>query len=110
MIFAYKCKSKRCYLSASGELADINLVTGHPMISSENGMLRSIVFMNTRGRDMGSVMVDAKEVSAGGLKLPAGYSYTWSGQYESKVHAQQTIQIIMPVVLLLIFCASLFHS
>jgi len=85
------------------ELADINLVTGPPMISSENGMLRSIVFMNTRGRDMGSVMVDAKKVIADGLKLPAGYSYTWSGQYESKVRAQQTLEIIMPVVFLVIF-------
>ena len=85
------------------ELADINLVTGPPMISSENGMLRSIVFMNTRGRDMGSVMVDAKEVIEDGLKLPAGYSFAWSGQYESKIRAQQTIQIIMPVVFLLIF-------
>jgi Cu(I)/Ag(I) efflux system membrane protein CusA/SilA len=85
------------------ELADINLVTGPPMISSENGMLRSIVFMNTRGRDMGSVMVDAKDVIAEGLKLPAGYSYTWSGQYESKVRAQQTMQMIMPVVFLIIF-------
>ncbi|MBX3008056.1 MAG: efflux RND transporter permease subunit [Melioribacteraceae bacterium] len=90
------------YLPLS-ELADINLVTGPPMISSENGMLRSIVFMNTRGRDMGSVMVDAKDVIAEGLKLPAGYSYTWSGQYESKVRAQQTMQIIMPVVFLIIF-------
>jgi len=85
------------------ELADINLVTGPPMISSENGMLRSIVFMNTRGRDMGSVMVDAKEVIEDGLKLPAGYSFAWSGQYENKIRAQQTIQIIMPVVFLLIF-------
>jgi Cu(I)/Ag(I) efflux system membrane protein CusA/SilA len=85
------------------ELADIKLVTGPPMISSENGMLRSIVFMNTRGRDMGSVMVDAKKVIEDGLKLPAGYSYTWSGQYESKVRAQQTLQIIMPVVFLLIY-------
>lgn len=85
------------------ELADINLVTGPPMISSENGMLRSIVFMNTRGRDMGSVMVDAKKVIEDGLKLPAGYSYTWSGQYESKVRAQQTIEIIMPIVFLLIY-------
>lgn len=85
------------------ELADINLVTGPPMISSENGMLRSIVFMNTRGRDMGSVMVDAKKVIEDGLKLPSGYSYTWSGQYESKVRAQQTIEIIMPIVFLLIF-------
>jgi Cu(I)/Ag(I) efflux system membrane protein CusA/SilA len=90
------------YLPLS-ELADINLVTGPPMISSENGMLRSIVFMNTRGRDMGSVMVDAKKVIENGLKLPAGYSYTWSGQYESKVRAQQTIEIIMPVVFLLIY-------
>ena len=85
------------------ELADINLVTGPPMISSENGMLRSIVFMNTRGRDMGSVMVDAKKVIDNGLRLPSGYSFTWSGQYESKVRAQQTIEIIMPIVFLLIF-------
>jgi len=90
------------YLPIS-ELADVKVLTGPPMISSENGMLRSIVFMNTRGRDMGSVMVDAKKVIENGLKLPAGYSYTWSGQYESKVRAQQTIEIIMPVVFLLIF-------
>jgi copper/silver efflux system protein len=90
------------YLPIS-ELADMKVLTGPPMISSENGMLRSIVFMNTRGRDMGSVMVDAKKVIEGNLKLPAGYSYTWSGQYESKVRAQQTIQIIMPVVFLIIF-------
>jgi Cu(I)/Ag(I) efflux system membrane protein CusA/SilA len=90
------------YLPLS-ELADINVLTGPPMISSENGMLRSIVYMNTRGRDMGSVMSDAKEVIANGLNLPAGYTYSWSGQYESKVRAQRTIEIIMPVVFLVIF-------
>ncbi len=90
------------YLPIS-ELADVKVLTGPPMISSENGMLRSIVFMNTRGRDMGSVMVDAKKIIEDNLNLPAGYSYTWSGQYESKVRAQQTIQIIMPVVFLIIF-------
>ncbi|HSR19099.1 MAG TPA: efflux RND transporter permease subunit, partial [Ignavibacteriaceae bacterium] len=85
------------------ELADVEVLTGPPMISSENGMLRSVVFMNTRGRDMGSVMDDAKKIIEGNLKLPAGYSYSWSGQYESKMRAQQTIEIIMPIVLLLIF-------
>lgn len=95
------------YLPLS-ELADISLVTGPPMISSENGMLRSIVFMNTRGRDMGNVMVDAKKIIEENLKLPTGYSYTWSGQYENKVRAQQTIQIIMPVVFLLIFVLLFF--
>jgi len=90
------------------ELANIKIVTGPPMISSENGMLRSIVFMNTRGRDMGSVMTDAKTEIEEKLNLPSGYSYTWSGQYESKVRAQQTIQIILPVVFLIIFVLLFF--
>ncbi|HEX2867793.1 MAG TPA: CusA/CzcA family heavy metal efflux RND transporter [Ignavibacteriales bacterium] len=95
-------QSSTIYLPLS-EIADVKVLTGPPMISSENGMLRSIVFMNTRGRDMGSVMVDAKKVISEKLHLPAGYSYTWSGQYESKVRAQRTITIIMPVVFLVIF-------
>ncbi|HVO73760.1 MAG TPA: CusA/CzcA family heavy metal efflux RND transporter, partial [Ignavibacteriaceae bacterium] len=90
------------YLPLS-ELADVKILTGPPMISSENGMLRSIVFMNTRGRDMGSVMDDAKKIIEANLNLPTGYSYSWSGQYESKMRAQRTIEIIMPVVFLLIF-------
>jgi len=90
------------------ELADISMVSGPPMINSENGMLRSIVFMNTRGRDMGSVMTDAKKVIEDKLQLPEGYSYTWSGQYESKMRAQQTIEIIMPIVFLIIFILLFF--
>ncbi|MDP4116162.1 MAG: CusA/CzcA family heavy metal efflux RND transporter [Bacteroidota bacterium] len=89
-------------------LADVKVLTGPPMISSENGMLRSIVYMNTRGRDMGSVMTDAKKVITEQLILPSGYSYQWSGQYESKVRAQQTIEYIMPVVFLIIFILLFF--
>ena len=85
------------------ELANVNIVTGPPMISSENGQLRAIVYMNVRGRDMGNTMEDAKKAISQNLKLPAGYSYTWSGQYEHKVRAQQTLTYIMPVVFLIIF-------
>jgi Cu(I)/Ag(I) efflux system membrane protein CusA/SilA len=95
-------KGSTTYLPLS-EIADVNVVSGPPMISSENGMLRSIVYMNTRGRDMGNVMVDAKKVIEEKLNLPPGYSYTWSGQYESKVRAQRTLEIIMPVVFLIIY-------
>lgn len=94
--------NSKVYLPLS-YLADIQVLTGPPMINSENGMLRSIVFMNTRGRDMGSVMEDAKKVIADNLNLPTGYTYTWSGQYEHKVRAQKTLMVIMPVVFLLIF-------
>jgi copper/silver efflux system protein len=85
------------------QLADIKIVTGPPMISSENGQLRAIVYMNVRGRDMGSTMEDAKQAVSENLKLPPGYSYTWSGQYEHKVRAQKTLEFIMPIVFLIIF-------
>ena len=57
---------------------------------------------------MGSVMDDAKKVISDSLKLPYGYTYLWSGQYESKVRAQRTIEIIMPVVFLIIFVLLFF--
>jgi Cu(I)/Ag(I) efflux system membrane protein CusA/SilA len=85
------------------ELADLKIITGPPMISSENGQLRAIVYMNVRGRDMGGTMEDAKKVISENLKLPLGYSYTWSGQYEHKVRAQRTLEYIMPIVFLIIF-------
>ncbi|HLP17076.1 MAG TPA: CusA/CzcA family heavy metal efflux RND transporter [Bacteroidota bacterium] len=85
------------------EVAEIRVAAGPPMISSENGQLRAIVYLNVRGRDMGSMMKDAKSAISEQLKLPPGYSYTWSGQYEHKVRAQQTLMYIMPIVFLIIF-------
>jgi copper/silver efflux system protein len=90
------------YLPLS-ELADIRIVTGPPMISSENGQLRAIVYLNVRGRDMGSAMDDAKAAISERLNLSPGYTYTWSGQYEHKVRAQRTLTYIMPIVFLIIF-------
>jgi len=84
-------------------LAEIKIVTGPPMINSENGQLRAIVYMNVRDRDMGSTMEDAKKAISEKLQLPSGYSYTWSGQYEHKVRAQKTLTYIMPIVFLIIF-------
>jgi Cu(I)/Ag(I) efflux system membrane protein CusA/SilA len=85
------------------EAAEIKVAAGPPMISSENGSLRAIVYMNVRGRDMGGTMDDAKKAIAQRLTLPPGYSYTWSGQYEHKVRAQKTLEYIMPIVFVIIF-------
>jgi len=85
------------------ELADIRIATGPPMISSENGQLRAIVYLNVRGRDMGGAMGDARLAISERLNLPSGYTYSWSGQYEHKVRAQQTLTYIMPVVFVIIF-------
>ncbi|MCC7438204.1 MAG: efflux RND transporter permease subunit [Armatimonadetes bacterium] len=86
-----------------GDIADIRLADGPAMISSENGQLRSVVFLNVRGRDMGGFVAEAKERLASQLKIGTGYSVEWSGQYENKQRAESRLMIVMPVVFLVIF-------
>jgi Cu(I)/Ag(I) efflux system membrane protein CusA/SilA len=84
-------------------VADLEISEGPPMISSENAMLRGTVLFNVRGRDMGSVVKDAKEkIEADFKNLPKGYFINWSGQYESKVRAEKRLKIIIPITLLII--------
>ena len=84
-------------------VADVKITEGPPMISSENAMLRGTVLFNVRGRDMGSVVKDAKErIDETFKKLPQGYYIEWSGQYENQVRANQRLSIIIPIVFLII--------
>jgi Cu(I)/Ag(I) efflux system membrane protein CusA/SilA len=84
-------------------VTDITISEGPPMINSENAMLRGTVLFNVRGRDMGSVVKDAKEKIEANFKiLPKGYFVNWSGQYENKVRAENRLKIIIPFTLLLI--------
>lgn len=94
------------------QLADIRSVNGASMIPSENGLLRGTVLMNVRGRDVGSFVEDAKRVLIERVKLPPGYYYEWSGQYENQLRARQRLQLVVPVVLLVIFVLLYFtyHS
>lgn len=94
--------SQRAYIPLS-QLATIEMVPGPPMISSENAQLRSIVFLNVRGRDMGGFVGEAKEVLAKELRLPKGYTVQWSGQWENQIRAQNRLMIIVPVVFVIIF-------
>ncbi|GAB3833966.1 hypothetical protein GCM10028895_53610 [Pontibacter rugosus] len=84
-------------------VADIKVSEGPPMINSENAMLRGTVLFNVRGRDMGSVVNEAKKrIDEAFEKMPQGYFVEWSGQYENQVRAQQRLSIIIPIVLLII--------
>ncbi|HLF62206.1 MAG TPA: efflux RND transporter permease subunit [Saprospiraceae bacterium] len=84
-------------------VADIEISEGPPMINSENAMLRGTVLFNIRGRDMGSVVSEAKEkIEKDFSNLPQGYYIQWSGQYESKVRAENRLKIIIPITLLII--------
>ncbi len=84
------------------QVADITISAGPPMINSDNGMLRSLVMLNVRGRDMGSFVDAAKEALAEELDLPDGYSLNWSGQYENQIRAKERLATLLPAVLLII--------
>ncbi|MBI5021757.1 MAG: efflux RND transporter permease subunit [Ignavibacteriales bacterium] len=85
------------------QLADIKQSPGPPMINSENSLLRSIVFLNVRGRDMGGFVNDAKVALDKNLKLPPGYYVSWSGQYENQIRAKKRLEIVLPIVFSIIF-------
>lgn len=95
-------RGNRTYIPLK-QLARIEMVPGPPMISSENAQLRSIVFLNVRGRDMGSFVNEAKHVLENQLQLPQGYTVQWSGQWENQIRARERLQILMPIVFFIIF-------
>jgi Cu(I)/Ag(I) efflux system membrane protein CusA/SilA len=101
--------SRRSYVPL-GQLASIQIVPGPPMISSENAQLRSVVFLNVRGRDMGGFVEEAKGVLNNDLKLPSGYTMQWSGQWENHIRAKQRLEILMPIVFLIIFVMLYFTT
>ncbi len=95
-----------------GQIATIQRVLGPNEIASENGRLRVFVQANVTDRDLGGFVDDAKSAIARDLKLDPGMTIEWSGQYENQLRARQTLRLIMPVVLVIIFVilALTFHS
>ena len=81
----------------------LRVSTGAPEINSEGGLLRSLVYLNVRGRDMGGFVTEAKQLLEKKLKLPAGYYVTWSGQWENQVRAQSRLQVLIPLGMIIIF-------
>jgi len=86
-----------------GEVAQFQVVDGPSMISSENGVYRMIVQMNTRDRDVVSFVNEANQVIKEKVDLPAGYSLKWTGQYENQQRAKDRLSLVVPAVIVLTF-------
>jgi Cu(I)/Ag(I) efflux system membrane protein CusA/SilA len=89
------------------QLADIKLNLGPAMIRNENGMLSGYVYVDMTGRDIGGYVRDAKKAVKDKVKLPAGYSISWSGQYEYMERVKKRLGIFIPATLMIIFL--LYH-
>ncbi len=85
------------------QLATIRTADGASMIASENGLLRGTVLLNVRGRDVVSFVEEAKRSLAERVKLPMGYYFEWSGQYENQQRARARLLLVVPIVLVVIF-------
>ena len=87
-----------------GQLADIRIASGPPMIRDEAGMLVGYVYvdMDASRRDIGSYVDDAKRAVARGVKLPPGYFLKWTGQYELLQQMQARMRLLVPLTLLLV--------
>lgn len=92
-----------------GELATIEFAEGPPMIKSENARLNGWVFVDIVDRDIGSFVKEAREVISKKVKLPAGYSITWSGQFEQMLEAESRMQVAVPSAILIIFILLMLH-
>ncbi len=84
------------------QLADIKLTSGPAMLRDENGLLNGYVYVDVAGRDVGSYVEEAKKVVREQVKLPAGYTIAWSGQYEAMERVRKRLMVVMPLTLFLI--------
>jgi cobalt-zinc-cadmium resistance protein CzcA len=86
-----------------GELASIEVRQGAARISREAGGRTVAVKANLLGRDQGSFVAEAQRRVAEQVKLPAGYTMTWGGQFENQQRALARLRIIVPLSVLGIF-------
>ncbi|MBN8906242.1 MAG: efflux RND transporter permease subunit, partial [Rhodospirillales bacterium] len=84
-------------------VAQIGTVEGPPMISRENAQRRVVIQANVAGQDLGSFVAGLQRAVADKVQLPPGYFVTWGGQFENQQRAQQTLMIVVPLCLGLIF-------
>jgi len=87
-----------------GMVAEVIIKLGPTMIKSENARLNGWVFVDLKADvDLASFVEKAQQIVADKVSLPAGYSLQWTGQYQYLIKAQQTLQQIVPMTILIIF-------
>ncbi len=94
------------------QVATISFSRGPAMIRDEDGQLTGYVYIDLNTTDYGGFVQQASNLFEQKLRLPAGYTYQWSGEYEFELRARQRLKIILPIVFFVIFMLlyMVFHS
>ncbi len=86
-----------------GQLADFIIHKGPMMIKTEGTRPNAWVYIDLKTSDIGGYVAKAQKVVAKDIKLPAGYSLIWSGEFEYMQHAEKRLMIVIPMTLFIIF-------
>ncbi len=86
-----------------GDVANVQVTDGPPMIRSENARLAGFVYVDVRGTDLRSAVIAMQAVVDKEVKLPPGYAIGWSGQFEYLERAAAKLQTVIPLTLAVIF-------
>jgi Cu(I)/Ag(I) efflux system membrane protein CusA/SilA len=86
-----------------GDVASIGISDGPPMLKSENARITGWVYIDLRGRALSVAVRDMQQAVAREITLPAGYSISWSGQFEYLQRAEAKLKVVVPATLLIIF-------
>ncbi len=87
-----------------GQLANVRIIEGPAMIRDEGGKLTGYVYIDvdTARRDLGSFVDEAKHAVDAQLRMPAGYTLQWSGQYEAMQRVRQRMIVVVPLTLFVV--------
>ncbi len=86
-----------------GQVATIRQVAGPMVVRTEGAIPTAWVYIDVAGRDIGGYVAEAQRMVAEMVPLPAGYSLTWSGQYEYMQRAAARLKVVVPATLGIIF-------
>ncbi|HRN94330.1 MAG TPA: CusA/CzcA family heavy metal efflux RND transporter, partial [Chitinophagales bacterium] len=94
------------------QVANISYKLGQSQISREWSKRRIVIGFNVEDRDVQSVVNEIQEKLDKKVKLPAGYYFTYGGQFENLREASNRLMIAVPLALVLIFLLLYltFHS
>jgi copper/silver efflux system protein len=86
-----------------GEVARVYFSRGPAMIRDEDGALTGYVYLTLKTTNYGDYVNNANRLLSEKLKVPAGYTWHWAGEYEFQLRARKRLEIILPVVFFIIF-------
>ena len=93
------------------QLADLAYASGPATIKSENARPNAWVYVDVAtNMDMATYVAAARDAVENAVKLPAGYSLAWSGQFESMQRVQDRLRLLIPLTLVIVFSVLLVST